>query len=489
MDFLLLHCSCALEHFMSLSAVKSLIALFACAALISGCGGSHGSSAPPPVGGLTVEPGEGGATLTWTGVAGVDYWAYAGQSATICKNCSTNDWKSTVGAQSRGWQTLMSSPYFFTGVTGFNVNPLSSNVNNDVLYAFIMDGRINGGPGGDATTSKSTTPRLNGASWYTGGTLGAGSVTGLAFGPVLNTTTNTYAATGTYLALGAGGVKYQSPNGLSWSPITTSSDTTNWKGAAYAFPGTTIQKFVGVGAAGSVVYSPDLVTWTSAPTAVTVSAGKDLNAVASSINLLVAVGNNGTIVRSTDGITWVAANPLPSGPHLYAVAYTTVPSGNVWVAVGAGGALFVSADAATWSAVSSGTTQDLKGVASVVNTTYPNGIYDPKVAPTYSYSVVAVGNGGAVTQTKVDGGIWTWTARATPLGSGSNLNAVVASSALIPTNQFMVVGDGGQAFTSPDGVTWTSRTTTSAQNLTGLIRGYHNQYLAWAANGTTTYSK
>lgn len=467
---------------------KSLFATLAAAALLSACGGNHGSSAPPPVGGLTLEPGEGGVTLSWTGVAGVDYWAYTGQTASICKNCTTSDWKSTVGAQSRGWQTLISSPYFFTGVTGTNTNLLSSNLNNDVLYSFIMDGRINGGPGGDATPSKSATPRLNGANWFNAGALGSGGVKGLAFGPVLNTATNTYASTGTYLGIGTGGIKYQSTNGLNWTPITTATDTTNWKAAAYAFPGTTIQKFVGVGAGGAVVYSPDLVTWTAAPTALTVSTGQDLNAVASSLNQLVAVGNNGTVLRSNDGITWVAANPLPSSPHLYAVAYTTVPSGNFWVAVGAGGAVFYSADAATWVSVNSGTTQDLKGVASAVNTTYPNGIYSPLIAPIYSYSVVAVGNGGAVTQTRVDGGIWTWTAQ-TPLASGANLNAIVASSALIPTNQFMTVGDGGVAFTSPDGVTWTSRTTTSTQNLTGLIRGFNNQYLAWAANGTTTYSK
>jgi hypothetical protein len=53
----------------------------------------------------------------------------------------------------------------------------------------------------------------------------------------------------------------------------------------------------------------------------------------------------------------------------------------------------------------------------------------------------------------------------------------------------MVVGDSGKAYTSPDGLSWTARTTTSTENLVGLIRGYNNQYLAWAANGTTTYSK
>jgi len=469
---------------MHLSFFKSLVAMLAAAAFLSGCGGSHGNSAPPPVGGLTLEAGEGGVTLSWTGVAGVDYWAYTGQSSTLCKNCSTNDWKATPGAQSRGWAMPLTNPYFFTG------NTIQTSLDNDVLYSFIMDGRIQGGPGGDATPSKSATPRLNGEYWYSNGqAIGTGGIKGLAFGPVFNTVTNAYATTGTYVGLGAGGIKYQSPNGLSWTAI-TSTDTTAWKGAAYAFPGSLIQKFVGVGAGGAVTYSTDLATWTTALSAVTVSAGQDLNAVASSLNLLVAVGNNGTILRSNDGITWAAANPLPSTPHLYAVAFTTVPSGNVWVAVGAGGAIFVSADAATWTAVESGTRQDLNGVASVVNTTYPNGIYSPLNAPTYSYSVVAIGNAGTVTQTRVDGGTWTWTLQ-TPLGlgSGRNLNAIVASSVLVPTNQFMVVGDGGQAFTSPDGVTWTSRTTTSAQNLTGLIRGYHNQYLAWAANGTTTYSK
>jgi hypothetical protein len=468
---------------MSLSSVKSLIALLAAAALLSACGGGHGSAAPPPVGGLHVEAGEGGVTLTWTGVAGVDYWAYTGQTSTICKNCTTNDWKSTVGAQSRGWSTLMTSPYFFTG------NTIQTSLNNDALYAFIMDGRINGGPGGDATASVSATPRLNGEHWYSdGNAIGTGGITGLAFGPVLNTTTNVYATVGTYLGLGNGGIKYQSTNGLNWTPL-TSTDTTNWKAAVYAFPGyITLQKFIGVGAGGSVVYSPDLVTWTSAPTAVTVSAGQDLNAVAStpvtSSPMLVAVGNNGTIIRSNDGIAWVAANPLPSSPHLYAVAYATLPTGNFWVAVGAAGKVFVSSDAATWSAVDSGTTQDLKGIASVMNSTYPNGVFDPQIAPVYSYSVVAVGNGGTVIQTAD----WVhWTSRT--LGTGGHLNAIAASSALIPTNQFMIVGDGGKAFTSPDGVTWTPRTTTSTQNLTGLIRGYSNQYLAWTANGTTTYSK
>ena len=474
----------ALEHNMSLSAFKSLLLLLA-AALVTACGAGHGSSAPPPVGGLTLEAGEGGVTLSWTGVPGVDYWAYTGQSATLCKNCNNaNDWygNGVVGAQSRGWKPAISSPSFFTG------NTFQTSLNNDVLYSFIMDGRINGGPGGEATPSKSAKPRLNGENWYANGSgIGTGGVTGLAFGPKLNPSNSTYDATGTYLALGSGGVKYQSANGLNWTQITTATatDTKNWKSATYAFRDTVIQKFVGVGAGGAVVYSTDLATFTSAT-----SGSQDLNAVASNTSMVVAVGNLGTILRSTDGVNWTAAASVPNTTDLYAVTYATV-AGGLWVAVGAGGKLWVSADASTWAEIESGTRQDLKGVASVMNATYPNGIYSPIVTPTYSYSVVAVGNAGVVTQSAL--GLSGWTPQT--LGAGVNLNAIVASSALIPTNQFMAVGDGGTAFTSPDGVTWQARTPyptptiNPKQDLIGLIRGYNNQYLAWAANGTTVYSK
>ena len=459
---------------MSLSDFKPLIALLS-AILVTACGGGHGSSAPPPVGGLVLEPGEGGVTITWTAVPGVDYWAYTGQSTTICKNCgnSSDNWNSLLGAQSRGWATPVSTPYFFTG------NTISTSLNNDVDYAFIMDGRINGGPGGEATPSASTRPRLNGANWFNGGTFSNSGITGLAFGPKLNTATNSYDLTGTYLALGSGGSRYQSPNGLTWTRITTE-NTTNWKSATYAFAGMNNQKFVGVGAAGALIYSTDLATFTSST-----SGSYDLNAVASNTNTVVAVGNHGTILRSTDGVSWSAAASVPITTDLYAVTYATVAGGGVWVAVGAQGKMLYSADASSWTLVDLGISQDLKGVASLVNATYPNRVYSPLVTPTYSYSVVAVGNAGVVTQSSLVLSDWT----TQTLGSGVNLNAIVASSAMIPTNQFMIVGDAGKAFTSPNGLTWTPRTTTSSQNLTGLIRGYHNQYLAWAANGTTTYSK
>ena len=97
---------------MSLFSFKSNIAMFAAAALLSACGGS-GNPAPPPVGGLKVEPGEAGATVSWTAVPGVEYWLYAAPASTICKNCGANDWKSITGAVSKGQSNAtISSPYF-----------------------------------------------------------------------------------------------------------------------------------------------------------------------------------------------------------------------------------------------------------------------------------------------------------------------------------------------------------------------------------------
>ena len=466
----------ALEHHMSLSALKSLTALIA-VTLLTACGGGSGSSAPPPVGGLTLEAGEGGVTLSWTAVPGVDYWAYTGQSSSICKNCgnSANNWNSLPDAQSRGWASAMSTPYFFAGLT------------NDVVYSFIMDGRVNGGPGGDATPSASSTPRLAGPNWYTGSPIASG-ITGLAFGPILNTSTNVYATAGTYVALGSGGVKYQSANGTTWSAI-SHSDTTDWKGVVYGFPGTIYQRFVGVGANGVAAYSGDLTNWTTATSAATAAGNRTLNAIATNSGLLVAVGQNGTIIKSSNGTDWTAATPPNTTTHLNAVKYmplqaasTSTPVG-LWVAVGSGGAVWTSAstDASVWTEVSnSQTTQDLKGLAAIDNYVYVNGALTIGL----SHSVVAIGNNGTVIQSS-DGANWALRS----LSTSPHLNAIVGSAGLLPTNQFMIVGDGGAAFTSPDGVNWTPRTTTSSQKLTGLIRGYNNQYLAWAANGTTTYSK
>jgi len=440
---------------MPLFSFKSTIALLAAAALLSACGGS-GNSAPPPVGGLKVEAGEAGVNISWTAVPGVEYWLYAAPAPTICKNCGSNDWKSITGAVSKGLSNApISSPYFISGIA------------NDTVYAFIMDGRVNGGPGGDATPSVSAIPRLAGALWKSGGNLGTGEIKGLAYGPIFNSANNTYAATGSYLGMGSNGAKYQSPDGLSWT-ASTASDTTNWLGTLYA-----LNKFIGIGQGGAVSYSTDLKTWTTANSGVT----QNLNAMATNGSMVVAVGSNGTIIRSTDAVTWTAASATPNTLPLYSVGYTV---NGMWVAVGAAGTLLTSSDGATWTAVSSGTTADLKSVASMANFITAN-----NVSATV-YSMVVTGNNGTVLQS-ADGVKWALQST----GTNADLNAVVASVGVLPSNQFVAVGNAGLAFSSTDGITWTARTTLTSQNLNVLLRGLSPQtrYIALGANGSTVYTQ
>ena len=205
---------------MQLSSLKTLFAMLATATLLSSCGG-QGTSAAPPVGGLTLDPLEGGIQISWTAVPGVEYWLYYKTGTNICKNCdgSSDSWKggTAIGLKN----ALISSPYYLP------------NLSNGTSYAFIMDARINGGPGGEATPSRTTASRLAGSSWTSASNLGSSNIKSVAFNG------------STYLGLGTLGAKYQSTDGRTWTAI-TSTDTTNYLSATYAF-----SKFVGVGANGA----------------------------------------------------------------------------------------------------------------------------------------------------------------------------------------------------------------------------------------------
>ena len=137
---------------MQLSSLKSLFAMLATATLLSSCGG-HGTSAAPPVGGLTVDPLEGGIQISWTAVPGVEYWLYYKAGTNICKNCgdqNPDNWKN--GGTAIGLRnSLISSPYYLPNLT------------NGTSYAFMMDARINGGAAGEATPSRTTASRLAGS--------------------------------------------------------------------------------------------------------------------------------------------------------------------------------------------------------------------------------------------------------------------------------------------------------------------------------------
>ena len=422
-------------HSIRVSLLASLLAVSAL--ILTACGGGSSAKPEPPVGGISVSAGDSEVTVTWQETPGVEYWIFASPNS---PNLTLSTWLATLGST---YRLKVTSPYVVTGLT------------NGTPYSFFLTGRINGGPGSNATPTVIATPRLAGIDWTLGTTLSTGNKSALTYGYYLNSVTNTYVYK--YVAAGNGGRLFHASDLTTWTQV-TSPVTADLNAAEFV---SAMGKFVAVGAAGKIVTSLEAQTWTEM-TSVT---SENLNAIATSGSLLVAVGNNGSIITSTDGSTWKLATSVPSAtPHLYGVSYSM---SGTWIAVGAGGTILTSADGLTWTSQTSGTTFDLKAVGS--NSTLINNVN------TYTY--VAVGANGTVL-TSSDAS--TWTSR--------NANTLVSLNALASVNQFLAVGNSGTIITSTDGITWTTRTSPVTANLTTLLRA-NNQYIAVSDTGKLISSK
>ena len=112
--------------------------------------------------------------------------------------------------------------------------------------------------------------------------------------------------------------------------------------------------FVAVGSAGTVLTSPDGVSWT--PRLSNTSA--DLESVAWTGALFAAVGSGGASLTSPDGISWTGHGVGVSSP-LHRISW----AGAQFTAVGDGGAIVTSSDGAIWVPRSSGSSKALRDVA------------------------------------------------------------------------------------------------------------------------------
>jgi hypothetical protein len=406
-----------------------LIALLA-SLFIAGCG-SSGKSAEAPTAGMTLVPGDGIITASWAMSPGVDYWLFYAPSASI----TTSNWANIPGSQSL---INVGSPHLVTGLV------------NGIVYSFTVNGRTNGGPGGDGTPSVSAIPRLAGtatsiltAPWTAGTALGANDLLGLTYGSTL-------------VAVGAGGVVYSSPDGVAWTRNTSAAVSANVnKLNAASYSG----NYYAVGDGGVILYSADAITWTAAVSSGMAPANK-LNAVTAVPGRVVAVGAGGRIITSTDGTNWTAAanSGTVTTNDLYAVTF----NGTQWIAVGAQGTVLTSTDgtANTWTLLRSNAAFDqLKGITIGTNATTGAVVY------------VAVGANGALV-TSPDAA--TWTAQ-TAIGTGT-LNAVTAVTNGITQGsgtQFVAVGANGIIYTSIDAATWTAQPSTTVSNLNAVVHfGY-----------------
>jgi hypothetical protein len=282
---------------------------------------------------------------------------------------------------------------------------------------------------------------------------------------------------GTFVA--AGGGVFTSPDGITWTPrtsplsgwfydaifannifvmvghdgIMTSPNGDTWTFASGGYWQDIIfanNTFVALGEFGSILTSPDLFSWTARQSPLTI---KRLRSVAFGHNFFVAVGgdenmNYGAIATSFDGISWVERLRTEYG--LSSVVF----GNNTFVAVGHNGTIFTSPDGITWTQIESPTWSSLFAV------TYDNNTF------------VAVGWGGK-SITSLDGTIW---AQNTPTNVWYDLYGIAFGN-----NTFVAVGgsDYGDSIveTSPDGITWTERTSSTNVRLLSVVFG-NNTFVA-----------
>jgi len=133
---------------------------------------------------------------------------------------------------------------------------------------------------------------------------------------------------GLFVAVGAGGTLLTSPDGITWT-AQTSNTNNSLRHVAYGVSSSTVGNYVAVGDAGTIVSSPDALTWTSQTIPTTqsfysVCFGPDLQ--------FIAVGTAGTLAYSSSGAdgSWSVANA--GSIDLYSIA-----PGDVFIAVGAAG--------------------------------------------------------------------------------------------------------------------------------------------------------
>jgi photosystem II stability/assembly factor-like uncharacterized protein len=384
----------------------------------------HGEPAPAP-GGVSVTEGDQSVTVAWTPDAGVTYWVWCAQSTSI-----TTD-----------------NAFLLPGlriITDAATPAVVAGLVNGTTYSCMVNGRINGGPGGPGSPSISKVPRLAGANWTPGGNT------------VISATTNLRGATygATFVAVGDAGGIFNSTDGKTWTAVTPL-NSNNLYAAAYG------GSYVAVGQSGTILTSADAITWASQ----TSGATSDLNAVATTGGgYYVAVGQAGTILYSSGGTTWTVPTTLPALPseNLTGAAY----GGGRFVAVGDQGSILTSTDGGVnWTSQSQASS--LYAVAYGVDTTQT-----PNVA-----MFVAVGAAGAVL-TSTDG--TAWTAR-TPI-STSLLRAVTYG------RQFIAVGDTGVVYTSTDGVNWQPQVSSTTNNLLAIahnsVAGAPFGYVAVGTSGT-----
>lgn len=250
---------------------------------------------------------------------------------------------------------------------------------------------------------------------------------------------------------------------LSSSPVPTAMF---WTGSQYVIFGRTNKCFA----------SPDGINWTERTTGLP---GFLVLAVAGNGTTFVAIGELGKLATSTDGVTWTTSTALSSTTWGTRVGLSLAWSGSVFVAGGVGGGCATSSNGMTWTYQASwGSVTGDQAMDSVVwiGTRFVAACRD------------SVSNAAKVA-TSTDG--VTWTLRAT-INTGStaawmyeaypHLAYASGLSLLVMTMRGPSSGSTSTYVTSPDGITWTTRTISEWRWYHGYgVSAKSNMFLVCAA--------
>jgi photosystem II stability/assembly factor-like uncharacterized protein len=451
--------------------VKKLIYLLIVAMVTSMLGGclDNGSSAPPPTNIIPIA-GDGRVMLTWTGDPGVDYWLFTATAPSL----TAFNWTGLPNARAF---IRVSSPFYLCSL--FSGTP----------YYFAMNGRTNGGPGGDSSPTVSATPYDASANWVapappTNGVPITANLNGVGYTSLTTCSyTNPTSAAGSFAAVGAGGAIFTSTDGKTWvdhtSASTISSDLYAVTGYAanQNYPSNPALRWVAVGAGGVSVYSLDGNSWAVGnpfnSNSLANPSNQTLRSLTHVAGTFFAVGDGGTILSSSDGITWSAHNsPSVSSSNLYGVTH-----GNIYVAVGDSGTILISGDGNTWA----------------VRTPTPSISSTLRQVASSGSVYVAVGNAGTIVTSKDSGATWTALTLGTADLVGVTAEFHLAANAIadpvlgvVSIAQFVAVDSTGNAYTSPNGINWTSKASTGISANALVSSGFG--YVAAGNAGATAYA-
>jgi hypothetical protein len=247
----------------------------------------------------------------------------------------------------------------------------------------------------------------------------------------------------TWIATGTSGTIVTSPNAVTWT-TRSSGVTVDLRSITVANLGGGTYKAIAVGTGGIAITSSAGTSWSTAlsnsatdPTGATVSVG-DLNQVIyqtftapnnSTYSYYIAVGDNGCVVLSSDSTTWFTKTSY-SVSDFQAIVY----SGTYFYAVGDIGLSYaVSQDASTW--LSSSIYYSANLLSPDVYSLASNGSYNIIVGQ-YGYTYHSTGQ-------------YKYFRQSTQQLYDSLYNVVY-------TSKFTAVGASGQISYSNDGITWTS---------------------------------